>query len=111
MSYDVWLVVKDPESDQELTVGHDSGINHTSNTGAMIAEACGRGVADWNGLRASVVAALCVRAIRELDQMPAYYRRHEPENKWGTLESTREFLSTIRDECVLAPAATVRVSA
>lgn len=109
MSYDVSLYTVDAESGQVVAV--DSlEASHTSNTGGMIEEAAGKPFRDWDGLRGSEVAALCVRAIRELDFMPDYYRRHEPDNGWGTLESTRKFLSTIRDECTLAPTALLRVS-
>lgn len=111
MSYDVHLEYLDAESSQAVQVGR-LNANHTSNTGAMIAEACGgKWLRDWSGLRALEVAALCVLVIRELDAMPDYYRRHEPGNGWGTVKSTRAFLAEIRDECVLAPSATFRVSA
>lgn len=108
MSYDVSLYTIDAESGQQVVVG-TLDANHTYNTSGMIKEAVGSTPSDWNGKRASEVAALCVRAIRELEQMPDLYRRHEPDNGWGTLESTRKFLATIRDECVLAPTAFVRV--
>lgn len=110
MGYDVWLEIKDAESGQSVQVGR-LDENHTSNTGGMIADAGGKPFREWDGLRAQQVAALCVLIIRELDLMPDYYRRHEPSNKWGTLESTREFLAKIRDECVLAPTTIFRVSA
>lgn len=111
MSYDVHLEFLDPESNQAISVG-SLDANHTSNTGGMISEACGgKPFREWDGLKAQEVAALCVRAIRELDSLPDYYGRHEPKNGWGSLGTTVKFLAEIRDQCVLAPTATFRVSA
>jgi hypothetical protein len=110
VSYDVHLEILDAESGQPVRVGN-LDANHTYNTAKMIKEASGsdKFMSDWDGMRASEVAALCVRAIRALDDLPTYYRSMEPDNKWGSLETTRRFLATIRDECVLAPTATFRV--
>jgi hypothetical protein len=113
MSYDVWL-----EADLgsgPIGVG-SLDANHTCNTGNMIAVASGAAEytegttpSGWNGKRAAEVAKICWEAIRELRAKPDDYRKYEPENKWGTVETAIEFLEIVLTGCLRAPQATVRV--
>ena len=108
MSYDVSFKAKLEGADQWIYVGED-WINHTSNTGAMIKEVCGSYPSDWDGKKCSEIGPVIRNGANKLLANSQRYRRFEPENKWGTVESTIHFLYKIADNCDEYPTAILEV--
>lgn len=103
MSYDVSL---------EIDTGRQQHVveefNHTSNTAQMWREA-GCNLAAYDGVPARWMVQPLARAITEIQSNRDHYLRMEPENGWGTVESTVKFLTDLWTACVQHPSATVRV--
>ena len=108
MSYDISFKAKLEGVDQWVYVG-DNWINHTSNTAAMIKEVCGSYPSEWNGKRCSDMYSILMQGTSLLNLQPSKYRQFEPDNKWGTVESTIEFLMNIADNCDKYPTAIIEV--
>lgn len=114
MSYDVSLRLGPQEPCP--TCGHSamsSGkevftINHTSNTSRMWKYA-GCDLRAFHGKTAAELAPSLVLAIAIIKNDLEGYREYEPENKWGTVESTLGFLKHILVACVQHPNAVVVV--
>lgn len=105
MSYDVYL---------EMSTGGEHDVeafwrNHTSNT-AGIWRTAGIDLAECDGRRASSVAEGLAVAVDRIKRNPERYREFEPDNGWGTVESTLEFLEAILAACIAHPATTMRIS-
>lgn len=109
MSYDVSFKAKLEGVDQWVYVGAD-WINHTSNTAAMIKEVCGSYPSEWDGKKCADMYPVLVQGIETLRQNPQRFRQFEPDNKWGTVETTIEFLMKIADNCRDYPTAVIEVS-
>lgn len=109
MSYDVSFKAKLEGVDQWVYVGAD-WINFTSNTAAMIKEACGSYPSEWDGKKCADMYPVLAQGIETLRQSPQRFRQFEPDNKWGTVESTIEFLIKIADNCRDYPTAVIEVS-
>ena len=109
MSYDVSFKAKLEGTDQWVPVGAD-WINHTSNTAAMIKEVCGSYPSAWDGRTCKDLLPILRSGIELLQRDPDHYRSYEPDNRWGTVESTLEFLRAIADNCRIYPTAVIEVS-
>lgn len=109
MSYDISFKAKLEGVNQWVYVG-DDWINHTSNTAAMIKEVCGSYPSQWNGKRCSDMLPVLTDAIKELQLNSDKYRCFEPDNKWGTVETTISFLDRICVNCAKYPSAILEVS-
>lgn len=109
MSYDVSFKAKLEGVDQWVYVG-DDWINHTTDAGAMIKEVCGSYPSDWNGKSCEELLPILDKGIELLTKYSNRYRCFEPDNRWGSVESTITFLSRIRDNCKQYPSAKVEVS-
>ena len=108
MSYDISFKAKLEGVDQWVYVGPE-WINHTSNTAAMIKEVCGSYPSAWNGMRCSELLPALATGCKELRAYSQKYRQFEPENGWGTVETTLEFLDAIRKACEEYPTAVLEV--
>ena len=106
MSYDVWMEAN-LGGPSPYTI--DPGINHTSNTSGMWREA-GCDLGEMHGSLGEECIPPLEKAIAALTANPNHYRRHEPDNKWGTVETTIDFLSKILAMCKRTPLATLVVS-
>ena len=109
MSYDISFKAKLEGVDQWVYVG-DDWINHTSNTAAMIKEVCGSYPSAWNGKRCSDMYPVLMQGASLLNLNREKYRQFEPSNKWGTVETTIDFLMKISDNCDKYPTAIIEVS-
>lgn len=99
MSYDVYLEVPTGSraaGGPAMTTVYDR--NHTSNTANMWREA-GCDIAEFEGKGAVEFGAALERAISEISTKRAYYRKFEPENGWGTVETTLDFLNDLLEAC------------
>lgn len=108
MSYDISFKAKLQGVDQWVYVG-PKWINHTSNTAAMIKEVCGSYPSMWNGMKCSELLPALTTGCKELRAYSQKYRQFEPENGWGTVETTLEFLDAIRKACEEYPTAVLEV--
>lgn len=84
--------------------------NHTSNTACMWREA-GCDLRDFDGKTSAELFPALRSAISQMQEQRGRFRRMEPENKWGTYESTLKFLGEILAACHDHPEAIVEVSA
>lgn len=109
MSYDVSFKAKLEGVDQYVYVGAD-WINHTSNTAAMIKEVCGSYPSAWDGMSCSELLPVLEAGVKLLRSHSQEYRQFEPSNKWGTVETTIEFLDAIIRNCKDYPTAVLEVS-
>lgn len=108
MSYDVSFKARLAGTKQWVYVG-DDWINHTSNTGNMIKEVCGSHPSDWNGKKCKDMYPIIMQGISLLTVYPQKYRCFEPENGWGTVETTIAFLEKIAANCIKFPTAVLEV--
>lgn len=103
MSYDVSLMAD--TGGEPVTVW---SYNHTSNTRAMwIAAGCD--IAAFDGCSAAALSTAAYEALTLIALRPDAYRHMEPDNKWGTVESTKDFLRAIAEAGKKYPRTTVRV--
>lgn len=112
MSYDVSLYTasapKCPTCGHEPEREEHFSANHTSNTACMWYEA-GCDIASFDGRCAKDLAASLRPAIDAMEADPGKYEPMEPENGWGSYESTLRFMRKILDACDEHPNATVSV--
>ncbi len=107
MGYSVRFEAKLEGAEQWVPVGES--INHTSNTGNMIQEVCGLRPPSWDGKKCSELLPFIDKGIKQLRSNRQEYRKFEPSNGWGTVETTIVFLDAIRTVCEEYPSAVVRV--
>jgi len=109
MSYDVDLMVATgARSDGSANSVSVFSRNHTSNTARMW-RAAGCDIAEFHGKGAIEFGAALEKAIGEISTHPKQYREMEPDNRWGTVESTLEFLNDLLEACDRHNLATVAV--
>lgn len=114
MSYDVALMVGSQTPCP--TCGHSAfeggkevySRNHTSNTAQMWRDA-GCDLAEFDGKLAFELADSLQQAISKIEASPDDYRKYEPSNGWGDLDTTLAFLRGIYEACTVHPRAVVRV--
>ena len=73
--------------------------DHTYNTSKMIKEVCGSTPSDWAGKIARDLLPILANGIISLRSNSEEYRKYEPDNKWGTVETTINFLEEIEQGC------------
>lgn len=103
MSYDVYLEIDGGNEYAEVY-----WRNHTSNTAAMWREA-GCDIAEHHNGDAHGFGIALTFAIADIEYRPGHYAQWEPENRWGTVESTLGFLRDLQAACERYPSAVVRV--
>jgi len=108
LSYDIYFRAKLEGMDKWVNIEEES-INHTYNTSSMISAAIGITPSGFDGKKAKDILPLVREAIKKLKEEPEVYRLYEPENKWGTLESTLKFLIKIEAMCAEYPETIVDV--
>lgn len=108
MSYDVSFKAKLEGAEQWVYVGAD-WINHTSNTANIIKEVCGSYPSQWDGKKCSELIPVLEQGIKLLTDNPQRYYHLEPENGWGTVQTTLSFLIQIANNCINFPTAYVEV--
>ena len=101
MSYDIYI---HDEDDEEVF-----SRNHTSNTSQMWKEA-GVNLQEFEGKPASELVDPLTAAILDIVLNKRWYRKYEPANGWGDVDSTIAFLSDVLDACEQTPNGTLRVS-
>lgn len=104
MSYDISLEITD-------ALGGTSEIfsaNHTSNTAVMWREA-GCDLAEFHDKAARELAPTLRAAVADLASRPGHYQQWNPENGWGSWQSTLGFLAEILDAADRWPDARVVV--
>lgn len=104
MSYDVSLMA---ETGGEAVQVWDR--NHTSNTSAMW-RAAGCDIAEFHGRKPHYLGSAAAHAFTEIYLNRENYRPMQPDNGWGTVESTLDFLAAISLACEKYPMTTVDVS-
>ena len=82
--------------------------NHTRNTSGIWQEV-GVDLREFRNKPATELAAALVPAIVRIKRDPDAFRRFEPGNGWGTVESTLEFLEEVCAACCEYPDSTVDV--
>lgn len=109
MSYDVHLEA-DLGGEEPVNLGI-LDENYTWNVYPMFRLALGEeGFCNgWDGLSAAVAAMRCARTLAAFDADPDAYRALNPANGWGDFDGARRFIEAIREACVKAPNATLRV--
>lgn len=107
MGYDICFRARLAGTSQMVSVGDD--INHTSNTAEMVHEVCGSYPSDWDMMKCRALFPIVARGASKLARFPEKYRKYEPDNGWGSVESTQRFLSKIADNCSMYPTAIVEV--
>ncbi len=109
MSYSVRFEAKLEGTERWVPVGDDPFIKHTSNTGNMVQEVCGLRPPLWDGKKCSELLPFIDKGIKLLRSHREEYRKFEPSNGWGTVETTIIFLDAIRCVCEEYPTAVARV--
>lgn len=86
--------------------------NYTHNMNGAIRDAWdGKDWRDFEGERASKVLPSLKAAIAKLEANPEAFRKYEPDNKWGSVETLLSFLRDCADAMARHPSAIIRVSA
>jgi hypothetical protein len=98
MSYDIKFKVKVEGANLWIEVGN-YGAGTTWNVREMIVKSTGL---EWknnenNGLCKDVIPYIR-KGYEELVHHPEKYRQYEPNNGWGTVESTRLFFQTLLED-------------
>lgn len=104
MSYDVTLEI---ETAEEPLAVFDR--NYTSNTSRVWIDA-GCNLRDHDGSDAHGLGIALSLAIADIEFRPGHYAQYEPDNGWGSVDGTLEFLRAIQQACERFPTAVVRVS-
>ena len=110
MSYDIRLSVKVQGCDKYAVIGVPEYDSPTYNLGKMF-----RACMDWdfdqgdtdedgkwhtNYYPCDFVMERVIHGIQELYVNPKKYKKYEPENGWGTIESAKKALESLRD-CII----------
>lgn len=101
MSYDIRLGVKVEGGNNLFAVIDEPSEykNPTYNLGKMFRECTGRNFEQGRWYKVSDVLPLIEKGVRKLKFSPQKYRRFEPENGWGTVESALQGLEAML-ECI-----------
>jgi hypothetical protein len=83
----------------DIYVNRDSH-NHTSNTAKLFSAVIPNELYSLEELTPKEAIPVLKNAIHELKMFPENYRKYEPENKWGTVESSTVFLYDILVSCL-----------
>lgn len=105
MSYDITLYIEDAKGDRHAV--YDA--NHTGNTAVMWREA-GCDLAKFHMTTGAELARVLEPAVQDMRLRRTHYSQWNPENRWGSYDTTIKFLEEILDACERWPAAVVHVS-
>ena len=97
MSYDLRLGVKPEGLDRVIVIGEPELSSPTYNLGKMFRACTGWDFEQSEWYRVSNVWENINQGISELYVHPKRYKKMEPENGWGTLESAIKVLESLRD--------------
>ena len=106
MSYDVTL---HPSADFTVEQEELYWRNHTSNTAPMW-RAAGVDIAEFHGKCAREMEQPLSSALAAMVADPDRFRAMDAPNRWGTYETTYDFLADLHGACCNYPAAFVHVS-
>ena len=85
-------------------------INHTYNGSEACEVILGFRPGKFDGMKADEVADLCLIVYSALKDNPERYEEYMPANKWGTIESWKNFMLQIIKACDYNPNDIVRVA-
>jgi hypothetical protein len=105
MGYVISFKAKLQDAEKWVNIGAE--LNFTSNTSIMIKEVCGSYPSEWNNIKCSEMIDVLYKGINRLKDSPNKYKKYEPRNGYGTVESTIEFLERIKTNCELYPYAKI----
>lgn len=109
MSYDVYIEI-DTGGPEPAILCDD--MNYTFNCSPMFRDALGgNGINDLHDKACGDAIPMLRRAVADMEDRPAHYKKMNPDNGWGDYSGALSFLRAILDRCVQHPKATVRVSA
>lgn len=97
MSYDIRFGVKvegGPE-DCFAVIGEPGYHSPTYNLGEMFRACTGWDYEQGKWYKASEVMPMIMRGINELSEHPGKYRKYEPDNGWGNINSAMTALKSI----------------
>lgn len=97
MSYDLKIGVKVEGTDIIAIIAEPARANPTYNLSKMFRECTGWDFDQSEWYSVAAVYPLIRRGIAELIAYPEKYRKYEPENKWGTVETAVEDLMSLKN--------------
>lgn len=100
MGYWSYLVV-DCGGASLATVKDFNGQTH--NTHVLIFQAIGRCFSDFHGWTASDMIPPLRLGISRIEQDEESFRKYEPDNKWGTVESSLSYMKEVLSACIDYP--------
>ena len=99
MSYDLRIGVKVEGTDIIAVIAEPERDSPTYNLGRMFRACTGWEFSQGEWYSVAMVYPLIQRGIAELIAYPEKYRKYEPDNKWGTVETAVEDLRSLK-ECI-----------
>jgi len=103
MSYDIAVSVKVEGCDKYAVIAEPELSSPTYNLGRMFRACTGWDFNQSEWYKCSEVIDNIETGIKELQTSPEEYRKYEPANRWGTLESAIQALESMRD-CIYTQA-------
>lgn len=98
MSYDVEFGVKVEKVDKIMPFSKPEYDHPTYNIGTMIRKATGWDFKQGEWYKVSDVLDKIYKGHKNLSHNPSKYRKYEPENKWGTVETGITALQSILEK-------------
>ena len=99
MSYDLRIGVKVEGTDIIAVIAEPERHSPTYNLGEMFRKCTGWDFNQSEWYRVSEVYPKIQRGLSELIAYPEKYRKYEPDNGWGSVESAVEALRSLK-ECI-----------
>ena len=97
MSYEIHISVKIEGIDQYASVARPEHSSPTYNLGKMFRKAMSWDFKQGTEYKCVDIIENVNDGITSLKVYPSHYRKYEPENKWGTVESAIRDLESLRD--------------
>lgn len=108
MSWNLWLEIDAGGQEPATIDGYEDNI--TWNLQPMLSKACMvDGFRSLDGMEANKVSDILKNAMNSMDNFPAYYKKLNPENGWGSYEIALDSLRKLYLACLKYPKATVRI--
>lgn len=87
-------------------------LNYTYNVGPMFYQALGkrRMQDDISGMTGEKLIPILRAGIKDMQDRPEFYKKMNPDNKWGDYSGALDVLHTLLRWCLEAPNATLRVT-
>lgn len=99
MSYDLRIGVKVEGTDIIAVIAEPSVNSPTYNLGTMFRKCTGWDFKQSEWYSVAAVYPLIQRGLAELIAYPEKYRKYEPDNGWGTVESAVHALESLK-QCI-----------